>query len=689
MAMYARPPPLPGPPSPTNINIVHHHHPDGIQHVQVDVLEDQDIYTGHLHVERQEHPKENFNEGITTPGGGSVDGQNAEGGDGKVQNPPGNGPFKHRARPPPRRRKPIRLHIHILHSGQNGNDGVNIDIQFMTTADPRSSIFQLKKKIEAQFKSLFPESPPLTVRALADPSSYLLPDPLVVEDVLSPNAQVHVVVEGAPFSGVDAANVESQKWDPARVCTQTHGWITHAADFLSKASSDKAHMSREKAHAVLPLLCDLITCSIDFTRRSAGRALWRYSAFADFQQLAPKLSDAALRNVCGVARFSDREHQEVIKGCATFIYNASLYPGLGKRVAMARGREACMAISAHTNSADTREMATEGLMILDRLAEQLQLKTNKEDLKGRQPVHRRKDGALVRDPEQMARRKKESMQFASIEGSQWNQMMSTIKTLLESDREDAHVYIAELLNRAITQSGFIIHLQQREDAFQIIARVVATTDSGGKASESVASCMAELCSSNSGRKFLIKRAPFALLSQLCMSRDSLVRTNAVAVMREICGDKQLPLIPTEWLLALARSPVVEAQRAATKGLSLSAARDSDNALRPHIAVIVALAMADDPFVQRFAAEALGSLAMKELNKRDIVKAGGMEVFASFLTPEAEVELQRIGAKAMANLSSTDRVTRQAVIRYVQKTVPNWQNFSDHIVNVYLEMMFTN
>ena len=61
----------------------------------------------------------------------------------------------------------------------------------------------------------------------------------------------------------------------------------------------------------------------------------------------------------------------------------------------------------------------------------------------------------------------------------------------------------------------------------------------------------------------------------------------------------------------------------------------------------------------------------------------------WIETEAEVDLQRIGAKALANLSSTDKDTRIAVVKYVNKHVPDWQNFNDHIVNVYLEMLFTN
>jgi hypothetical protein len=703
--MFRYPPPAP--PSPTNINIIHHHHPDGQEQLAVDVLEDADIYTGHLHVERQNHASgEEFEEFAPQPkldqnpygngGGKSQDSNSAIGiekpgnsstssGQGTTNHMPAAG-GRHRRQLPQRPTKPLRLHVHVL--TRSTDQQTNIDIQFMTTSHPRYTVFQLKKKIEAQFKSLFPESPPLAVRALADSSQYLLPDPLVVEDVFAQDSQVNVVAEGTPFAGVGVAAVAAQKWDPARTCTQTHGWISHASAYLENASNNKAVLNKDGAHVTLPLLCDLITSAIDNVRKEAGHAMWRFSAFADFAILGPRLSDAALRNVCSVARFSDREDQETIKGCGVFLYNACMDDTLGKRIALARGREASMAISAHTNSADVREMATETLMVLDRHAQSMQLKDDEAKQMAATVVHRKPDGSLAISEDQKKERKKQAQMFVSGEGSQWNQMVSTIRTLLGSDREDSHIYIAELVNRAIPQAGFLTHLQQNADSFALLARVVAATDAGGKASESVARCLSELCASEAGRKFLMTRAAFALCSQLCMSRDPSVRTHAVAVMREVCADKSLPLVPPEWLLALARSPVVEAQRAATKGLSLIAARDADNILHHHISVLVALASADDPFVQRFSAEALGMLAMKELNKLAIVKAGGMDVFASFLSIDAEIELQRIGAKAMANLSSTDKSTRMAVIQYVQKNVPDWQQFNDHIVNVYLEMMFT-
>ena len=110
----------------------------------------------------------------------------------------------------------------------------------------------------------------------------------------------------------------------------------------------------------------------------------------------------------------------------------------------------------------------------------------------------------------------------------------------------------------------------------------------------------------------------------------------------------------------------------------------------HVLPIIALASADDPFIQTNAGKALGSLCVKEVNKRMIVRAGGTEVFINLLrTATTDVEVQRFAAKALANLSSSDRDTRAAVIRQVEERIPSWTEFDDNIVNVYLEMMFTN
>ena len=136
--------------------------------------------------------------------------------------------------------------------------------------------------------------------------------------------------------------------------------------------------------------------------------------------------------------------------------------------------------------------------------------------------------------------------------------------------------------------------------------------------------------------------------------------------------------------------MIEAQRSAARALWLLSERDVENLMSRHVLAIVALASADDPFIQSNAGKALGSLCVKEVNKKMIVRAGGAEVFINLLrAATTDIEVQRFAAKALANLSSSDRDTRAAVIRQVEERIPSWTEFDDNIVNVYLEMMFTN
>jgi hypothetical protein len=262
--------------------------------------------------------------------------------------------------------------------------------------------------------------------------------------------------------------------------------------------------------------------------------------------------------------------------------------------------------------------------------------------------------------------------------------------LLASKTADAPIYIADLINRSSTSPSFLHHIETTPKAVALLATIVNSTDAVGPSAEAVAKLTTELCRNHQGRRCLCNRAPFALLSSLAMSRDEAVRTHAIASIREICHDDSLPLLPTEWLLALTRCPVIEAQRSAARALWLLSERDVDNLMSRHVLAIVALASADDPFIQSNAGKALGSLCVKEVNKKMIVRAGGAEVFINLLrAATTDIEVQRFAAKALANLSSSDRDTRAAVIRQVEERIPSWTEFDDNIVNVYLEMMFTN
>ena len=59
-------------------------------------------------------------------------------------------------------------------------------------------------------------------------------------------------------------------------------------------------------------------------------------------------------------------------------------------------------------------------------------------------------------------------------------------------------------------------------------------------------------------------------------------------------------------------------------------RDDENTFASYITPLVALANADDPFIQSNAAKALGVLCVKEVNKKMIVRSGGPDVFINLL-----------------------------------------------------------
>jgi hypothetical protein len=90
------------------------------------------------------------------------------------------------------------------------------------------------------------------------------------------------------------------------------------------------------------------------------------------------------------------------------------------------------------------------------------------------------------------------------------------------------------------------------------------------------------------------------------------------------------------------------------------------------------------------AQTLCVLSVKEVNKPKLVKYGAATLFARMLIDSAtEQELQRVAAKALANLANSSRPNRAAVIEVLQSRLPPLDSFKDSIVSTYLEMIFTS
>ena len=90
------------------------------------------------------------------------------------------------------------------------------------------------------------------------------------------------------------------------------------------------------------------------------------------------------------------------------------------------------------------------------------------------------------------------------------------------------------------------------------------------------------------------------------------------------------------------------------------------------------------------AQTLCVLSVKEVNKPKLVKYGAPTFYARLLIDHAtEQELQRVAAKALANLANSSRPNRAAVIEVLQSRLPPLDSFKDSIVCTYLELIFTS
>ena len=172
-------------------------------------------------------------------------------------------------------------------------------------------------------------------------------------------------------------------------------------------------------------------------------------------------------------------------------------------------------------------------------------------------------------------------------------------------------------------------------------------------------------------------------------------------------------------------------------LAAFASRDEDNILgdSARMSGLLSLGASDDDEVVHYVGRALGYMSIKQVNKRKIVKFGGLHLFTGLLKDallgkqkakregdddgggngkgadddkggkdegkdgaedgikrftKRQIEDQRIAAKALANLSSGDSRTRTAVLRSVEKEVGvALHGVNDQIVDMYLKMLYTN
>jgi len=255
----------------------------------------------------------------------------------------------------------LRLRVHIYGSTDtNGNTNKVIDL--LTTMSPKGTLYHLKTRVEHQFQSLFPTSPPLVIRAIQDKDNYLLPDELIVGTILAQNDVVNCVAEGTVFQGLEPLQVASQRWDASRIVTQCMQWESHSAAFFG-ANPFGSPPAIEVTSEVVSMLCDMVTsCRVPIQHNSAS-ALRRMGPFITEQN---KIVPASLQNVCTACRRVT--HPPSAENLSIFLLClVRLQDKFPTMLARCGGREAAMSLATGHNTPRTQEAAMEMLGVLDKI----------------------------------------------------------------------------------------------------------------------------------------------------------------------------------------------------------------------------------------------------------------------------------------------------------------------------------
>eukprot|EP00948_MAST-09A_sp_MAST-9A-sp1_P002425 g2425.t1 len=176
----------------------------------------------------------------------------------------------------------------VLTSGrrsQTGNRKENYHevtyARFLTTIAKSSPVAALKGTIEQQHSSLFPYSLPLKVEFLLDKDDFLLPDEVVIGEILRENDRVNAIPFGA--APVSANVTETPKaysgFGLERILIQSKAWQTHAVSAIHYAvkSSDTSSEDRKLilSDDGLFSLCNFLSSQQEYCSCKAAEILFR------------------------------------------------------------------------------------------------------------------------------------------------------------------------------------------------------------------------------------------------------------------------------------------------------------------------------------------------------------------------------------------------------------------------------
>ncbi|GBG24108.1 Hypothetical Protein FCC1311_003262 [Hondaea fermentalgiana] len=556
----------------------------------------------------------------------------------------------------------MKIHVHLF------------DTRFVTSCDRSTTLGELRHDIETQYASLHPRAPPLAAHALQDANGYLLPSRLLVGDVLVDGDKITVVLEKElpPVAQTDIAQVLT-RWRYFQRYTLL---------------AIEASLEQKKGLAEGPMLVLLEMLAAEDQSLVEKTCATLCKAVEARDSTVPPLDGTLYgKLLCGLGR--ETRDQKMQQHCATIIA-ACLQQPSSVAALEAAGAANTLARLSRSDCQETRALATSALWELSH-ASTASAKYTRSLLKPTQSHGRPEEkidtgSASVVESLNMLEEASASAvakmaldalgrecgetsfhELALLDGPRIVNALS--RAVTHFDTPDVHIGVTNLLAKCLENQDSEAQVVLLHGGFSLLVQIVEETE------------IARHAFLQEGKR-----------SQTGMTAEDTSR--ALAAFELACLNARHPC-PTEVLAeALTASSSLFVRKTTSEALLQRAQNDEHNDMKQFIPSIMSAASQAAPGSEESLAlvKIIAALSVKESNKMQLIRYGCTRHLCLILAePAVNVGLQmhRGAAKGLANLASSTEDNRGHVMQAMQTLMPPIASFTDSIVNMYLEMVWSS
>lgn len=553
----------------------------------------------------------------------------------------------------------MKVHVHLR------------ELRFVTSCDKSSTVGELRRLIESQYAALNPRAPPLASHALQDEAGYLLPNALLVGDVIQDGAKVSVTLEKEvpPVAEADLQQVLS-RW-------------RYFQNYTLLALEASLKKDQGLTEGPMFVLFEMLGAESEALVRKASATL--RTAVSSRNTVIPNLQGTPYgRLICGLGRASgDAQVQE---DCAA-ILAACLQDPRAANVMEAAGAANTLTHLSRSDSKETRAYATKALWDLSHANEHSRKQINSI----MRPQFPREGKESNRDSvresllmletatsEAIATMALESLtrncgeaefrDLCLLEGPRLLKALS--RAMVHFDESGLQSAVARLLCECVEHEGTQANIVYEHGGFQLLVQL---------------SEEAELAYGS----FSVDGHPI-LESKVYSASDPGIAQHGLEI--SCLGNKHS--CPTHLLMsALSESSSGAVRRITSEAILQKCAHDDHNDLRQFIPCLMSTAVQSAPQSMEsiHLVNIIAVLSVKEVNKVPLLRYGCAKYLCQLLSLEeadASVKLHRSAAKGLANLASSTDENRAVVLQAMHSGMPPVSSFGDSIISMYLQMVFS-